>query len=189
MLVLFAILLFCVVQGASLCSRSATRRVINFDDVDNQQLSIATPRPCNSFKFLAGDNPEWPVWNNESYIMNVTPSPYLDPSGWNITSSLPNGLIGLRNYITVMVHDWYTPKTFGIASFKINSPYINNLPIYVNTSRNGVLVNSALITLTQSTFTTITLNKGNITSLVIACVSLSNCGTVMLDDFDICYNF
>lgn len=186
------ILLFIAIINAQSCRQESTRMVLNFEEFSAPYGTQTLPRPYNELTFFRINTPytNWP--NDLVQVINTTYQPEYFPEWLGTASSPPNGIYTAGEIMSVQRITQTNQKTFTLFSFKMGSATVNNLQVFVNTSKTNpqgkkIIVSSIVFILNVGSITTATLNQSGIEGFSISCVNDSNCGQIVYDDIDFCF--
>lgn len=186
---LFFSLLLCFFIFASaardqVCSGGQTFQVIGFEDIQVVPYeNIDLPQPYHNFVFSRAPS-DW--LNTYTPLMNTSGAPYFDAA----PSSGTNVILTTNEAFILQQAASKGNRTFNLMSVSLTSIFYDNMPVYIEVSRNNLTLSRKVVTLNCGARVSVSIDSpyaGD--KVVIACVnqSFSVCAHIGYDDFAICY--
>ena len=182
---MFVFLLFVYCISASTCGVTPTVNS-KFDDVavSDADVYIALPRPYNGVVYRRVNTPFTSYPDDHIPVMNVSnPSiPWYFAAG---AVSMPNLIFTTGESMSIRKSD---DGTFAIISLQMKAIYIDQMAIFVNTSRLGVVISSTVLNLAYDVPTLVTINQKGIDEVLIGCVNpdFITCAHMTYDNVKLC---
>lgn len=183
-MLLFGLFVLCALAAAP-CGQTPTTN-FGFDDVPVSDLESykALPRPYNGFVFRRVNTPFTSYPDDNIPVTNVS-NPSVPSFFVNGATSSPNLIFTTGESMSIRKSN---NRTFAIVSLQMKSVFIDNMAVFVNTSRLGVVTSSTLVNLSINGPTLVGVNKSGLDLVLIGCVnpSLLTCAHITYDDIKIC---
>jgi len=192
LLLLVVLLLFTLTQSASLCNGGGQganlyRAVYNFDDLAIYGPSFVLDGPY-TFVVFTRINTAYTSWPNGLVSAMNTNTTFYTEEWRNIASSAPEIISTCQEDITFNL---FNNSDLGLYTLKMRAVNVNGTQMVLNATRDGVLKQTQQVTLYLNTWTTVTVDKGNVDLVRIGCVNPNpaggTCGCVAYDDIDLCF--
>lgn len=157
---------------------------INFDDFTVLYPSnpATLPRPFHNFIFKR-INTNYTGWAYDVIpIMNVTGVQYYQ----NAAQSLPNIIFTAGENLSIQREN---NNSFNIVKLYMKTIFIDNMPVIIQSYKNGNLFLNQTVNLSISGPTEINLNWRNVDQIIIGCLNpqFVSCAHASYDDITVCY--
>lgn len=164
------------------CNDASSEQVLDFDDIT---LNGTTPRAYLPQPYR-GEYLFERITSRAHLSMDVlnTSSPGSPAAYRNVASSPTNVILTSTGSLSLN----RLGNTFTLLTLKMTSIFKDQMPIFVNASRNGVVMKSLIVNLPLLVNTEIVVNQKNIDQVLIGCLypSLHTCAHIAYDDIGVC---
>ncbi len=196
--VAFLLLILCALgsEAVLVCRNSGNQiaKVLNFDDVVFTGYLVALEQPYNGFIFERVSNGDFGYPDSHVPVINTSYPDEGITTYYNVATSKPNIIITTgESFSMKLVNPQPTSSRpaplFAIGSLRLTSIFQSGLVMFINTTKQGVVVSSTTVTLTYQETQLVTIDQSDVDRLIIGCVTptLASCNNVAYDDISVCY--